>query len=150
MEKESLLIASDHGGLALKNQLVQYLTQTRPTLQVTDLGTHDDQSVDYPKYAHLVANAVSVNPQKRGILVCGTGIGMSIAANRYAGVRAALVCDKFTAEMAKAHNNANVICLGGRTLSQEQAKAIVDAWIDTQFEGGRHERRLSQIEDHLD
>ncbi|MBW2185972.1 MAG: ribose 5-phosphate isomerase B [Deltaproteobacteria bacterium] len=125
-----MLIASDHGGLELKQIIVKFL-QSRG-VEVNDLGVHADDSVDYPDYAALVATPISNGDEKEGILVCGTGIGMSIAANKFSGVRAALVHDEFTAQMAREHNNANIL-------------VMVDVWLNGQFEGGRHQNRLNKI-----
>jgi len=138
-----MLIASDHGGLELKQVLVDYL-QSRG-IEVEDLGVHAADSVDYPDYAALVAQPISSGCAKEGILVCGTGIGMSIAANKYPGVRAALVHDEFTAQMAREHNNANILVLGGRVLKPEAARRMVEVWLDGKFEGGRHQNRLDKI-----
>lgn len=138
-----MLIASDHGGLELKQALVEFLNSRG--IEVKDLGVHATDSVDYPDYAALVAAPISSGVAKEGILVCGTGIGMSIAANKYPGVRAALVHDEFTAQMAREHNNANILVLGGRVLAPDLACRIVDVWLNSQFEGGRHQNRLNKI-----
>ena len=110
-----------------------------------DLGAHDDRSVDYPDYAAEVASAVSEGRAARGVLLCGTGIGMSIAANKFPGVRAALVHDVTTARMSRLHNDANVLVLGGGLLGDRLLRDIVEAWFATEFEGGRHQRRLDKI-----
>jgi len=110
-----------------------------------DLGAHDDRSVDYPDYAAEVASAVSEGRASRGVLLCGTGIGMSIAANKFPGVRAALVHDVTTARMSRLHNDANVLVLGGGLLGDRLLRDIVEAWFATEFEGGRHQRRLDKI-----
>lgn len=138
-----MLIASDHGGLELKQVLVDFLRARN--VEVEDLGVHVGDSVDYPDYAALVAEPISRGNADKGILVCGTGIGMSIAANKYPGVRAALVHDEFTAQMAREHNNANILVLGGRVLKPETACRMVALWLDGQFEGGRHQNRLNKI-----
>ncbi len=142
-----MLIASDHGGLALKQIIVDHLIQNG--VDVTDLGVNDETSVDYPDYAALVAEPISKGLEQQGILVCGTGIGMSIAANKYSGVRAALVHDEFTAQMAREHNNANILVLGGRVLEPDLACRMVDTWLDGKFEGGRHQNRLNKIKLHI-
>ncbi|MBN2644747.1 MAG: ribose 5-phosphate isomerase B [Desulfuromonadaceae bacterium] len=139
-----LLIASDHGGLQLKQDLTRFLQQKG--IEFDDLGVHEDQSVDYPDYAALVAGAVSRGEVEQGILICGTGIGMSIAANKYPGVRAALVHDEFTAQMAREHNNANILVLGGRVLKPELARRMVEVWYFGRYEGGRHQLRLDKIQ----
>lgn len=137
-----LLIASDHGGYALKEQLKAALSAT---YAITDLGTDSEASVDYPVYAYRLADMVADGRYPRGILICGTGIGMSIAANRNPLVRAALVNDQFTARMAGEHNNANILVLAGRVTDPEKAIEIVNIWLHTSFAGGRHERRVKQL-----
>ncbi len=138
-----IMVASDHGGFDLKNAIVELLAERE--IIFTDCGTHDLDSVDYPDYAKRVAESVSAGKADAGILVCGTGIGMSISANKLPGVRAALVHDEFTAQMAKEHNNANILVMGGRILSIEAGKRLVEIWLDTEFEGGRHQNRLDKI-----
>jgi ribose 5-phosphate isomerase B len=139
-----LVIASDHGGYELKEALVQALAGWG--VDVLDAGCHDRTSVDYPDFAHLVAAAVERGEHDRGVLVCGTGIGMSIAANRHRGVRAALCGDCYSAEMARAHNDANVLCLGARVVGVGHATKILRAFLDTPYEGGRHARRLDKLD----
>jgi ribose 5-phosphate isomerase B len=138
-----IVIGSDHGGLELKDKLIRFLGARN--IQVTNVGTDNDISVDYPQFGLKVAEMVASGSAERGILVCGTGIGMSIAANKVPGIRAALVTDIFMARMAKEHNNANILVLGGRVLDEQQACAMVSAWLDATFEGGRHQGRLNQI-----
>lgn len=138
-----LLIASDHGGYALKEQLKASLAGG---YDITDLGTNSETSVDYPTYAYRLADMVASGQYPRGILICGTGIGMSIAANRNPLVRAALVTDQFTAQMASEHNNANVLVLGGRVTDADKAINLTRTWLTTSFAGGRHERRVRQLE----
>ena len=138
-----IIIGSDHGGLALKTALTGYLN--RRGVQVSDAGTNGDASVDYPDFGQKVAEAVAAGEAESGILICGTGIGMSIAANKIPGVRAALVTDAFMARMAKEHNNANVLVLGGRVLDERKACDLTGAWLDATFEGGRHQARLDKI-----
>lgn len=138
-----IVIGSDHGGLALKTALNSYLK--RRGLEVTDAGTDDDSSVDYPDFGQKVAESVIAGSAELGVLICGTGIGMSIAANKIPGIRAALVTDVFMARMAKEHNNANVLVLGGRVLDEQNACDLVGAWLDSTFEGGRHQKRLDKI-----
>ncbi|PLX98951.1 MAG: ribose 5-phosphate isomerase B [Desulfuromonas sp.] len=137
------VIASDHGGLDLKNAVSTYLQELG--ICVSDLGTINDDSVDYPDYGIKVARAVSIGEADNGILICGTGIGMSIVANKFPGIRAALITDEFTARMSKEHNNANIIVMGGRVLSAEQARKLVQTWLEAEYEGGRHQRRLDKI-----
>jgi len=138
-----IIIGSDHGGLNLKSALNSYLT--RRGFQVSDAGTNDAASVDYPDFGQKVAEAVIAGQAELGILICGTGIGMSIAANKIPGIRAALVTDVFMARMAKEHNNANILVLGGRVLDEQKACDLVGAWLDATFEGGRHQGRLDKI-----
>ena len=138
-----LFIASDHGGLELKEAIKAFLAERR--IEMRDLGTNNGDSVDYPDYGEKVGRAVAKGEAQVGILICGTGIGMSLVANKFPGVRAALVCDEYTARMAKEHNNANILIMGGRVHSQEQGRVMVAAWLDAKFEGGRHQRRLDKI-----
>lgn len=140
-----IVIGSDHGGLGLKTALKNYLG--RRGYAVTDAGTNNDASVDYPDFGQKVAEMVVAGTAESGILICGTGIGMSIAANKVPGIRAALVTDVFMARMAKEHNNANVLVLGGRVLDEQKACDLVGAWLDASFEGGRHQGRLDKIAD---
>lgn len=145
-----IAVGSDHGGLALK-QAVYELLQRR-NLECRDYGTNSSESVDYPDFGARVARVVSRGEADAGILICGTGIGMSIVANKFPGVRAALVHDEFTAQMAREHNNANILVMGGRVLSLEQGLKLVEIWLDSEFAGGRHQNRLAKItavEQHL-
>ena len=135
---------SDHAGFHLKARLVEYLRQ-RDGIEVVDLGTHGPESVDYPDYAVAVARAVAGGEADWGLLVCGTGIGVCMAANKVAGVRAATVTDTFTAAATRQHNDANVLCLGERVIGEGVAQSIVDAWLGASFEGGRHQRRVNKI-----
>lgn len=138
-----IVIGSDHGGLNLKSALKSYLQRRGVELQ--DAGTDSDASVDYPDFGEKVAEMVSSGSAEAGILICGTGIGMSIAANKVRGIRAALVTDVFMARMAKEHNDANVLVLGGRVLDEQKACDLVGTWLDATFEGGRHQGRLDKI-----
>lgn len=138
-----IAVGSDHGGYELKNVILELLKQRR--LEYTDFGTSGSDSVDYPDFAVKVASVVASGKVEAGILICGTGIGMSIAANKFPGVRAALVHDEFTAQMAREHNNANILVMGGRVLAPEQGKKLVEIWLDTEYEGGRHQNRLDKI-----
>jgi ribose 5-phosphate isomerase B len=138
-----IALGSDHAGLALKREVAAKLTAIgRP---FTDLGTETEASVDYPDFAQAVAEGVSAGRFDLGILVCGTGIGMSIAANKIHGIRAAHCGNELEAQMARAHNDANVLCLGGRILGPGLAGAIVERFLSSGFEGGRHQRRLDKI-----
>jgi len=139
-----IALGSDHGGFSLKQSLIPFL-QARD-IQVADAGTlNSEESVDYPDFAERVALLVTHGEADAGILVCGTGIGISIAANKVPGIRAALVTDAFMARMAKEHNNANILVLGGRVLDEEKAAELVTAWLEAAFEGGRHQGRLDKI-----
>ena len=138
-----VVLGSDHGGLELKTSLGEFLRARG--VAVEDCGTGNTISVDYPDFGETVARKVSTGAAELGLLVCGTGIGMSIVANKFPRVRAALVTDEFMARMAKEHNDANVLVLGGRVLDLELAKRMVAIWLDTTFEGGRHQQRLDKI-----
>jgi ribose 5-phosphate isomerase B len=138
-----IVIGSDHGGLELKEVIKAALISRG--MDVNDCGTDNGESVDYPDFAEKVASAVSRSEADQGVLICGTGIGMSIVANKFPGVRAALVTDEFMAQMAKEHNNANILVLGGRVLAAEMAVKMVNTWLDAAYEGGRHQRRLDKI-----
>lgn len=140
-----IAIASDHGGYKLKESIKKYL-RTRD-VQVVDLGTDSEESVDYPIYGKACAEAVAEGKADRGIVCCGTGIGISIAANKVKGVRCALCTDVHMAEMSRKHNNANVLAMGGRTTDEETALKITECWLDTEFEGGRHQRRVNMIDE---
>ncbi len=138
-------IGSDHGGYALKEQLYQYLLEEG--WDVTDFGTHNEESCDYPVYAQKVAEAVAAGKYQRGILLCGTGVGISIAANKVPGIRCALVSDCYSARATRQHNDSNILALGGRVVGPELALDIVKTWMATAFQGGRHQRRLDLITD---
>ena len=138
-----IAIGCDHGGLELKNHIVKYLQDKG--LEIKDFGVHTEDSVDYPDCARPVCEAIQNGECEKGILLCGTGIGISIAANKFKGIRAALCGNVFSAKMTKEHNNANIICLGGRVTGRELAFMIVDAWLDADFQGGRHANRIAKI-----
>lgn len=138
-----IVIGADHAGYVLKEQIKTYLQSKE--IGFSDIGTFKEESVDYPEYAYKVGNAIIKNEADMGILVCGTGIGMSISANKIKGIRAALVHNKATAELSRLHNNANVLCLGSRMTEAEDAIAFVETWLNTSFEGGRHEKRIDLI-----
>ena len=142
---ERIPIGADHAGYALKEILVAELE--RRGFDVEDVGTHSNESTDYADYAHPVAREVETGEAKRGILMCGTGLGMSYAANRHHGVRAAVAWTPEIAALARQHNDANVLVLPARFVDADTARAILGAWLDTPFEGGRHERRIAKIED---
>ena len=138
-----IAVASDHGGFKLKEEVKAHLLERG--LEVLDLGTHTEDSVDYPEYGKACGEAVVGGQADVGIVVCGTGIGISIAANKVKGVRCGLCTSVEMATLTKQHNNANVLALGGRTTGTELAMQIVDAWLDTEFEGGRHQRRVDML-----
>ncbi|HCU58489.1 MAG TPA: ribose 5-phosphate isomerase B [Alphaproteobacteria bacterium] len=139
-----IAIASDHGGFELKNKLVDYFKQEG--LNIDDLGTYSADSVDYPDYADKMAEYILSKKAELGVLICGTGVGISIAANRHKGIRAALLYNQFVAEMAKKHNNANVIVFGGRTMSFDEVVSYIKIFLNTSFEGGRHQKRLDKLD----
>lgn len=140
-----LWVGADHGGVELKQVLVAWLQAHHPGLSVNDVGTFDTRPVDYPDIARQVAAAVAKDPSSAGILICGTGNGMAMTANKVRGIRAAVVFNEFTGKMAKAHNHANVICLGGRSTPQTDALAALKAWLEAAAEGERHQRRVEKI-----
>lgn len=140
---EKIAIASDHAGKEMKDELKEYLLELG--VDVVDMGVHNNESVDYPDYGIPVAEKVSQGELQRGVLICGTGIGMSILANKFPGVRAALVNDVYTSKMAKEHNDANIIVIGGRVVGKGIAREIIRTWLASKFEGGRHKRRLDKI-----
>ena len=138
-----IALGSDHGGFGLKQTLVEKLQDAG--YEIIDCGCNSSDSVDYPNFADQVCDLVLSGDAKLGILVCGTGIGMSMAANRHRGIRAALCHDEYTARMSREHNDANVLCLGDRVLGSGVAGAIVDVWLQTEFAGGRHRRRIEMF-----
>ena len=139
-----IVLASDHAGVGLKAEIVRLLKARGEAYN--DLGPSGDASVDYPVFAHRLVREILSGRADRGVLICGTGIGMSMAANRHPGVRAALCHDAYTAEMARRHNDANVLCMGGRVVGAGVALQIVEVFLGTAFEGGRHQRRVGLIE----
>jgi len=140
-----IAIASDHGGFELKEKIKSYLASK--AMETEDLGTDSPESVDYPDFAKKIARHILALKADLGILICGTGVGISIAANRFKGIRAALLYSPFVAEMAKKHNNANVVVFGGRTMDFENVKECLDVFLKTEFEGGRHLRRIEKIDE---
>ncbi len=136
-------IGSDHAGLDLKNDVVALLKEMGH--EVADYGTDTPKSVDYPDFGEKVSVTVSEGKAERGILICGTGIGMSIVANKFRNIRAALCNDLFSAKMSRLHNNANILVMGGRIIGKDLAKEIVRTWMTTEFESGRHVNRLKKI-----
>lgn len=145
MENKKIAIGADHAGFELKEKVKSLLKELN--YEVVDFGTHTSDSVDYPLIAKSLANAVRSKDPERGILVCGTGIGMSIAANKVRGIIAAPCYDAETARLARQHNNSNILTLGGRIINFDKARDIVKIWLETEFEGGRHQRRVQEIRD---
>ena len=140
---KKIAIASDHGGFDLKESVIAHLLNTG--WEVDDLGSHNGDSVDYPDYGIKLAEEVSEKKVDRGIVICGTGIGMSIVVNRYPGIRGTLCSDLFTAKLCREHNDSNILIMGGRVIGKGLAAEIVNTWLNTPFEGGRHQRRLDKI-----
>ena len=138
-----IAVGSDHGGFEYKQIIVDFLTDIGQ--KVDDVGCYSTESVDYPDLADKVCAKVQSGACERGILICGTGIGMSVSANRHRDIRAALCHEAFTARMSREHNNANVLCLGARVLGIEVALDVVGTWVETEFSGGRHQRRLEKL-----
>ncbi|MEA4986662.1 MAG: ribose 5-phosphate isomerase B [Anaerovorax sp.] len=140
-----IALASDHGGFALKEQIKEHLKDRG--FELLDLGTNSEESVDYPAFGKACGEAVASKKAELGIVCCGTGIGISMAANKVHGIRCAIATNEYMAEMTKKHNNANVLALGGRVLETQAALKIVDTWLDTEFEGGRHQRRVDMLDE---
>lgn len=138
-----IAMACDHGGFELMQQIKTFVEEQG--IEVLDLGTNSEESVDYPVYGKACGEAVMSGKADRGIVICGTGIGISIAANKVKGIRCALCTDVFMAEMTRKHNDANILAMGGRTTDLETAKAITQMWLDTEFEGGRHQKRVDML-----
>lgn len=138
-----LAIGCDHGGIELKGPIVELLAKRG--IEVIDKGCYSTESVNYPDFAEAVCQAVLAGEAERGILICGTGIGMSMAANRHSGIRAALCHEAFTARMSREHNDANILCLGARVVGPGVALSIVETWINTDFAGGRHLTRIQMF-----
>lgn len=144
MENLRIAIGSDHGGYEYKEQIVSHLKEKG--YECVDVGTYSTDSCDYPVIARAVTTKITTGETDRGILICGTGIGMSIVANKVKGIRAALCGDTFSARASRAHNNSNVLCLGERVIGINLAMDIVDIWLESKFEGGRHQRRVDMME----
>lgn len=144
MENLRIAIGSDHGGYEYKEQIVSHLKEKG--YECVDVGTYSTDSCDYPVIARSVTTKITTGEADRGILICGTGIGMSIVANKVKGIRAALCGDTFSARASRAHNNSNVLCLGERVIGINLAMDIVDIWLESKFEGGRHQRRVDMME----
>src|SRR5690625_3568852 len=140
-----VIIGSDHGGFNLKNTIVSDLKEKG--VEITDFGPESNNSVDYPDFAKPLAEKVAAGEYDKGILICGTGIGMSISANKVKGIRCALVHDTFSARATREHNDSNILAMGERVIGKGLASDIVDIWLNTEFEGGRHEKRVRKIEE---
>ena len=140
---EKIAIASDHGGFDLKENIIAFLL--KKGLEIDNLGAHSTDSVDYPDYGIKLAQAITDKKFVRGILICGTGVGMSIVVNRFPGIRGALCSDVYTAKMCREHNDSNILIMGGRVIEVSLAIEILETWLSTEFEGGRHQRRLDKI-----
>ena len=138
-------IGNDHSALEMKKEIIAFLEEKGH--EVVDYGTNSAESCDYPVYGEIVARAVAAGEAEQGILICGTGLGISLAANKVKGIRAAVCSEPFTAKMARAHNNCNILAFGARVVGPELAKMIVETWLNTDFEGGRHQRRVDLITD---
>lgn len=138
-------LGADHGGFELK-EAIKHLLEEKG-ISVVDYGTHDTASVDYPDYGQAVARGILAGEADRGILCCGSGIGISISANRFPGIRAALCTDPYMAELSRRHNDANILALGGRLTGRDMAFEIVRVWLATEFEGGRHQRRIDKLDE---
>ena len=145
MSEKRIIIGCDRGGLNLKNKVVEHLKEIG--YEVEDVGTYTSDSVDYPIYAKKVAHAVADGKYEKGIIICGTGIGVSIVANKVKGIRASLCGDTFSAKATRQHNNSNILCMGERVIGAGLALDIVDIWLTTEYEGGRHQRRIDMMED---
>ena len=143
--KQTIFLGSDHGGFELKEHIKKFL-KADTSIVIQDLGTDSEKSVDYPDIAKYVCEKIINEKDALGILCCGTGIGISMKANRYKSIRAAVVYDEETAMMTKKHNNANVLCLGGRTTDFKTAKLLINKWLTTDFEAGRHQRRIDKLD----
>jgi len=138
-----IAIASDHGGFSLKVDIVSFLKELG--YEVNDMGPKNQNSVDYPDYGIRIAQAVTKNTDSRGIVICGTGIGMSIVVNRFPGIRGTLCSDLYTAKLCREHNDSNILIMGGRVVGHGLAREIVKVWLSTPFDGGRHQKRLDKI-----
>ncbi len=138
-----IAIGCDHGGINIKNAVIDYMKENG--IEYTDFGCYTEESVDYPIYAYKVARTVADGQAELGIICCGTGIGVSMAANKVKGIRAAVCTDEFCAEMTRRHNNANIMCMGGRVIDEAKAVKLASIFLNTPFEGGRHEKRVNMI-----
>ena len=144
MPSYSIVVAADHAGLPLKEEAVAALRELGHTVE--DIGTHDGASVDYPDYAHRAASMVEQGLHRFAVLICGSGVGMAIAANKHAGIRAVVCSEPYSAAMARRHNDANVLCMGARVVGPGLAREIIEAFLAQEFEGGRHARRIDKLQ----
>jgi len=139
-----IVIGNDHAAIELKSHLLEHLG-TKTDIVVTDIGANDRSGADYPEYAYLVAKGVTAGEYDYGLLLCGTGAGMCIAANKVNGIRAVVCSDTYTAHLSREHNDANILCMGARVVGSELAKSILDAFLDAEFKGGRHRQRVEKV-----
>ena len=144
MENKKIALGCDHGGFNYKNKIIKYLEYKG--YETIDVGTYTQESCDYPEIAHKVAKLVATKEAEKGILICGSGIGMSIAANKTKGIRAALCTETTSARLSREHNNSNILCMGERLIGETMALEIVETWLNTEFSGGRHQHRIDLIE----
>ncbi len=144
MENKKIALGCDHGGFNYKNKIIKYLEDKG--YETIDVGTYTQESCDYPEIAHKVAKLVATKEAEKGILICGSGIGMSIAANKTKGIRAALCTETTSARLSREHNNSNILCMGERLIGETMALEIVETWLNTEFSGGRHQHRIDLIE----
>jgi len=145
MNTEQIAIGSDHGGFELKEKLKLFLQNLG--YECKDFGTHDESSCDYPVISKEIARQVAAGEFKKGIVICGSGLGVAIAANKVKGIRAVTCHDVYSARMSRLHNDANILTMGGRVITPEMAYEVVKVWLTTEFEGGRHQRRIDMLED---
>ena len=143
-DKKKIIIGSDHAGFEMKHSIISNLSD----IEFKDIGTDSDESVDYPDYANKLVKGIQSNSYSFGILICGTGIGMSMSANRTKDIRAALCLNTKMAELARQHNNANILSLGARFMSEEEMYKIIEVWLSTDFESGRHQRRIEKLDEN--
>jgi len=144
MENKKIVIASDHGGFELKEDVKKFLASEN--YKIEDVGTFDNQSCDYPVFAQKAVEKILSGEFEKGILICGTGQGMAMCANKHKGIRAAVCSDTFSARASREHNNSNILCLGGRITGKSLALDIVKVWLNAEFEGGRHQKRISMFD----
>ena len=141
-----IAIGNDHAAIELKTHILEHL-KTKPNISVTDLGAQDTNGADYPEYAYIVAKGITNGEYDFGLLLCGTGAGMCIGANKVSGIRAVVCSDTYTAHLSREHNDANVLCMGARVVGSELAKSILDEFLEAEFKGGRHQQRVDMLMD---